>query len=59
MNFAMEHGISITYIAKKVGVDPSTLNKWIHDKRKISDKVQIALFNTFKTIQQAWISIKI
>lgn len=51
MNFAMEHGVSITYIAKKVGVDPSTLNKWIHDKRKVSDKVETALFDTFKTIQ--------
>ena len=51
MNFAMDHGVSITYIAKKVGVDPSTLNKWIHDKRKVSDKVETALYDTFKSIK--------
>lgn len=59
MNFAIEHGISITYIAKKIGIDPSTLNRWIHNKRKVSDKVQIALFDTFKNIKQAWTNINI
>lgn len=59
MNFAIDHGISITYIAKKIGIDPSTLNRWIHNKRKVSDKVQIALFDTFKNIKQAWTNINI
>lgn len=32
------HGISITYVAKKIGVDPSTLTKWLKGQKGITHK---------------------
>ena len=36
--FFSEHGISMSYIAHRIGIDPSTLTKWIKEQKGITHK---------------------
>ena len=36
--FFSEHGISMSYIARQIEIDPSTLTKWIHGQKGITHK---------------------
>ena len=36
--FFSEHGISMSYLARRIGIDPSTLTKWIKGQKGITHK---------------------
>ena len=36
--FFSEHGISMSYLARRIGIDPSTLTKWIKEQKGITHK---------------------
>lgn len=36
--FFSEHGVSMSYIARRIGIDPSTLTKWIKEQKGITHK---------------------
>ena len=36
--FFSEHGVSMSYLARKIGIDPSTLTKWIKEQKGITHK---------------------
>lgn len=38
LNYFSNHGVSMSYIAKLVGVDPSTLTKWLNNQKGITHK---------------------
>ena len=52
--FFSNHGISISYIANLIQVDPSTLTKWINGQKGIThkneEKIHIALQNLVKEL---------
>ena len=36
--FFSEHGISMSYLARRIGIDPSTLTKWVKEQKGITHK---------------------
>lgn len=48
--FCVEHGMAIKYIAERMGVDPSTLSKWLRDQKGITHKNEDLLELTLKDI---------
>ena len=48
--FFQNHGLSITYIANRVGVDASTLSKWLKEQKGITHKNEEKVFLTLKEI---------
>lgn len=36
--FFSEHGVSMSYIARRIGIDSSTLTKWIKEQKGITHK---------------------
>ena len=56
LQFFIDNGMSISYIAEKMGVNYSTLSKWLKGQKNISRKneelVLIALQNIVENFQQ-------
>ena len=56
LQFFIDNGLSISYIAKKMGVNYSTLSKWLKGQKNISRKneelVLITLQNIVENFQQ-------
>lgn len=48
--FFSEHGVSITYIAKRMGVNPSTLTKWLNGQKGITHKNEEKIILTLKDL---------
>ena len=38
LQYFYEHGISMSFIAKQIGIEPSTLTKWLRDEKGITHK---------------------
>ena len=38
LDYFSKHGVSMSYIAKLVDVDPSTLTKWLNNQKGITHK---------------------
>ena len=55
--FFSEHGMSISFIAKEMGVDSSTLNKWLNGKKGITHKNEEKLFTTLQKITRDFLEI--
>ena len=51
---AINTGLPISVIAKKIGKDPSTLNKWLHGTRNVSNEIEIAVYNILLEIKEQW-----
>lgn len=47
--FFSEHGISMSYLARRIEIDPSTLTKWINGQKGITHKNEDKID---KTLQQ-------
>ena len=54
---AINTGLPISVIAKKINKDPSTLNKWLHGKRNISLEIENAIYNALLEIKEQWKNI--
>lgn len=50
LSFCVEHGMAIKYIAERMGVDPSTLSKWLREQKGITHKNENLLELTLKEI---------
>ena len=57
LKFFSEHGVSITYIAKRMGVSAPTLTKWLNDQKGITHKNEELLYSTLKLMTQELTSI--
>lgn len=54
---AINTGLPISVVAKKIGKDPSTLNKWLHGTRNVSNEIEIAVYNILLEIKEQWKNI--
>lgn len=54
---AVNTGIPIAVIAKRIGKDPSTLNKFIHNVRNISPEVEADVAAELRRIKKEWENI--
>ena len=43
LSFFVNHGVTIKYIAERMGVETSTLSKWLHDQKVSLIKMKIYL----------------
>lgn len=50
LSFCVKHGMAIKYIAERMGVDPSTLSKWLRGQKGITHKNEDLLELTLKDI---------
>lgn len=54
---AIKLGVSISFIARKINKDPSTLNKWLHGTKNVSPEVEKAVQKTLIELKEAWMNI--
>lgn len=54
---AVNTGLPISYVAKKIDKDPSTLNKWLHGTRKVSSEIENAVEQVLLEIKEQWRNI--
>lgn len=57
LQYFSNHGISITYIAKLIDVNPSTLTKWLNNQKGITHKNENKVENILKAIVEDLSSI--
>lgn len=57
LQFFSDHGVSVSYIARRMGVEPSTLNKWLRGEKGITHKNENLLFLTLKKMLEEFSSI--
>lgn len=57
LQYFSNHGISITYIAKLIDVNPSTLTKWLNNQKGITHKNENKVENILKIIVEDLSSI--
>lgn len=46
----VDNGIPISFIARKMAVDPSTLSKWLRDEKGITHKNEDKVLSTLQDI---------
>lgn len=57
LKFFSEHGVSVTYIAKRMGISAPTLTKWLNNQKGITHKNEELLYSTLKLMAQELASI--
>lgn len=57
LKFFSEHGVSVTYIAKRMGISAPTLTKWLNNQKGITHKNEELLYSTLKLMVQELASI--
>lgn len=50
LQFFVDNGMSLSYIAKSMGVDLTTLSKWLHGQKGLSSKNEEKLYYTLRNI---------
>lgn len=50
--FFSEHGVSMSYIARRIGIDPSTLTKWIKEQKGITHKNENKIDETLRQLAE-------
>ena len=50
LQYFSDHGVSIAYIAKRMGISAPTLTKWLHNQKGITHKNEDLLYLTLKKI---------
>ena len=50
LQFFADHGMSMSYVAEKMGVDPSTLTKWLKGQKGITHKNEDKVLLTLQEI---------
>lgn len=51
---AINTGLPISVVAKKINKDPSTLNKWLHGTRNVSAEIENAVYFVLLDIKHQW-----
>lgn len=54
---AINTGLPLSIIAKKIGKDPSTLNKWLHGTRNVSPEIEELVYQVLLSIKDEWKNI--
>lgn len=54
---AVAAGLPISFVAKKIGKDPSTLNKWLHGNRKVSIEIEEEVKQVLLELKKLWMNI--
>ena len=57
LQFYAERGVSITYIAKRMGIAAPTLTKWLRDEKGITHKNENLLCSTLNEMAKEFSSI--
>ena len=55
--FFSEHGVSMSYIVRRIGIDPSTLTKWIKGQKGITHKNENKIYETLQQLAEELYSI--
>lgn len=55
LQFFADNGMSITFIAKQMGVSPSTLTKWLHNEKGITHKNEALVLSTLQNITNGFV----
>lgn len=50
----VDNGISISFIARKMGVDPSTLSKWLRGEKGITHKNEDKILETLQQLVEQY-----
>ena len=50
LQFFIDNGMSLSYVAKKMNVDITTLSKWLHNQKGISTKNEEKMLFTLQNI---------
>lgn len=50
--FFSEHGFSMSYLARRMGIDPSTLTKWIKEQKGITHKNENKIEETLRQLAE-------
>lgn len=50
--FFSEHGISMSYLARRIGIDPSTLTKWVREQKGITHKNENKIEETLRQLAE-------
>lgn len=50
--FFSEHGISMSYLARRMGIDPSTLTKWVKEQKGITHKNEDKIEETLRQLAE-------
>lgn len=54
---AINTGLPISVVAKKINKDPSTLNKWLHGTRNVSSEIENAVYEILLDLKKQWENI--
>lgn len=54
---AINTGLPISVVAKKINKDPSTLNKWLHGTRNVSSEIENAVYEILLDLKEQWENI--
>ena len=57
LQFFADNGMSISFIARKIGISPSTLNKWLRGEKGITHKNEELVFSTLQKITIDFVKI--
>ena len=57
LKFFSEHGVSVTYIAKRMGISAPTLTKWLNNQKGITHKNEELVFSTLQKITNEFVKI--
>lgn len=57
LQYFSDHGVSITYIAKRMKVSAPTLTKWLNGQKGITHKNEELLYSTLKIMTKEFMSI--
>ena len=57
LQYFSDHGVSITYIAKRMGISAPTLTKWLNGQKGITHKNEELLYSTLKIMANEFLSI--
>ncbi len=52
LQFFSDNGMSVSFIARKMNVNPATLSKWLKDEKGITHKNEELLDNTLQKIAE-------
>ena len=50
--FFSEHGISMSYLARRMKIDPSTLTKWVKEQKGITHKNENKIEETLRQLAE-------
>ena len=54
LGYAVEAGTPIAFIAKNIGKDPTTINKWYHNKNNLSPQTEEQVKQELLRLKAFW-----